>query len=379
MPELDEFYNASLEDMKKGYCMENDILTCLICGETMEKGIIYQEASAFFEAEKYMKMHIEKKHGSVFDFLINLDKKVTGLSEHQQSLIKLFYEGKSNNEIQEELKIGSTSTIRNHRFLLREKERQSKIFLLLMELLNSQNKIKSKPVEPHKTAKMVDDRYKVSEDENEKLLSRYFPEGLDGPLKTFHMKEKSKIVVLRELAKRFHEERTYTEKEVNELLKAAYEDYATLRRYLIEYGFMDRKADCSAYWVKEKTEKRHKEMDRRRELKMEYKELKTEGGVYQVRNTKNNKLLVLATPNFKTMDHKKISLKGGTFFPYKELEKEIAIYGPDAFVFEILETLEEKEDSLFGKKDELKKMHEKWLEKLQPYGDKGYNIPKYKA
>jgi hypothetical protein len=345
----------------------------------MEKGIIYQESNVFYEAEKYMKMHIEKQHGSVFDLLINLDKKVTGLSEHQQSLIKLFYEGKSNNEIQEELKIGSTSTIRNHRFLLREKERQSKIFLVLMELLNSQNTVRSKPVEPHKTAKMVDDRYKVTEDENEKLLARYFPEGLDGPLKTFHMKEKSKIVVLRELAKRFHEGRTYTEKEVNEILKAAYEDYATLRRYLIEYGFMDRKADCSAYWVKEKTEKRDKEMDRRRELKMEYKELKTEGGVYQVRNTKNNKILVLATPNFKTINGKEVSLRRGTFFPYKELEKEIAIYGPDAFIFEILETLEEKEDSPFSKKDELKKMEEKWLEKLQPYGDKGYNIQKFKA
>jgi hypothetical protein len=37
---------------------------------------------------------------------------------------------------------------------------------------------------------------------------------------------------------------------VNEILKNAYEDYATLRRYLIEYDFMDRKADGSQYRLK---------------------------------------------------------------------------------------------------------------------------------
>ena len=36
-----------------------------------------------------------------------------------------------------------------------------------------------------------------------------------------------------------------------EILKRIYEDNATIRRYLIEYGFLDRSKDCSKYWVKE--------------------------------------------------------------------------------------------------------------------------------
>jgi len=28
-------------------------------------------------------------------------------------------------------------------------------------------------------------------------------------------------------------------------------DHATLRRYLIEYGFLERTQDCGTYWVKE--------------------------------------------------------------------------------------------------------------------------------
>lgn len=38
------------------------------------------------------------------------------------------------------------------------------------------------------------------------------------------------------------------EREVNEILKGIYPDFASLRRYLIEYGFFERTRDGSAYW-----------------------------------------------------------------------------------------------------------------------------------
>ncbi len=34
------------------------------------------------------------------------------------------------------------------------------------------------------------------------------------------------------------------------ILKPIYHDYVMIRRYLIEYGFLDRHRDGSAYWVK---------------------------------------------------------------------------------------------------------------------------------
>lgn len=39
-------------------------------------------------------------------------------------------------------------------------------------------------------------------------------------------------------------------KEFNEIIKTAYYDYVTVRRFLIEYGFLDRKPDGSQYWLK---------------------------------------------------------------------------------------------------------------------------------
>jgi len=63
-------------------------------------------------------------------------------------------------------------------------------------------------------------------------------------------KEKKKIVILKKISGQFEESRHYSEKEINTILKAIFEDYATIRRYLIEYGFMMRTTDCKEYWIK---------------------------------------------------------------------------------------------------------------------------------
>ena len=48
----------------------------------------------------------------------------------------------------------------------------------------------------------------------------------------------------------FEKEKKYTEQEVSEILKNLYDDFATLRRYFIEYGFMARSKDGLQYWLK---------------------------------------------------------------------------------------------------------------------------------
>ena len=61
---------------------------------------------------------------------------------------------------------------------------------------------------------------------------------------SFPRKEKRKIAVLRHIASYFQNGIRYTEKEVNERLATFWkEDYVTLRRYLIEYGYLDREDD----------------------------------------------------------------------------------------------------------------------------------------
>ncbi|MBN2693149.1 DUF2087 domain-containing protein [bacterium] len=244
---LDSVFNSSFDELLNGYKEEQNFYTCLFCGKKFEKGIIYNCDNIFMDAEKYTKYHIKGEHGGVFSYLLSLDKKITGISEQQQSLLKLFYEGKTDSEIQKSLNIGSVSTVRNHKFQLKERERQAKIFLTLSTLLKDRKDIKDEFVEIHQHATMVDDRYNVTKEEEETILKKYFEGDV---LKTFHVKEKFKIVILRHIMRFFEKDKIYTERDISDILKNIYSDFVTLRRYLIEYGFFDRVADGSKYWVK---------------------------------------------------------------------------------------------------------------------------------
>lgn len=241
------FWNASLEELKRGYIQDRDSFTCLLCGKKIEKGIIYPYENQLYEAERFIRIHIENTHQSVFDYLIKMDKKLTGLTDHQKSLLRLFYQGKNDKEIQQELGIGSTSTIRHHRFALKEKERQAKTFLAMMELLKEKDQNAPGFVPIHKTATMVDERYNVTRDEQEKIVKQYFSEGA---LTKFPTREKQRLVILREITRQLKTDHIYDEQELNQDLKEFYEDYALIRRYLFEYGFLDRKPDGSQYWLK---------------------------------------------------------------------------------------------------------------------------------
>jgi len=112
MKDTELFEHASIQELKKGYLEDEHCYTCLLCNKTIEKGIIYPHNNQLFEAKKMMQTHINDEHKSVFDYLIGLNKKMTGLTEHQSNLLRLFYAGKTDGEIQKELEIGSASTIR---------------------------------------------------------------------------------------------------------------------------------------------------------------------------------------------------------------------------------------------------------------------------
>jgi hypothetical protein len=120
---------------------------------------------------------------------------------------------------------------------------------------------------------------------------------------------------------------------------------------------------------------RMKKMDRKKELKMQYKETKTEAGVYQIKNTINQKILIGSTMNLKTLNGKKFELEMGVS-TNRGLQQDLKEFGAKAFVIEELERLKVEEDRYTNLKSELKKLEEKWLDKLKPYGDQGYNTEK---
>ena len=242
--------NSTLLELQNGYRFDQHAKSyaCLFCRQTYQQGIIYPMGEVLYEAEKAMLVHIQQSHGSVFETLIQLDKKYTGLSDIQREMLQLFHKGLSDKEILERSSSGSISTIRQHRFKLKEKERQAKIFLALMANLEN-SRVPMKDSHINKEEIVVDSRYGITENEREKVLQTYFKNGLDGAVDIFPSKEKRKIMVLQHILKRFDQGKKYSEKEVNDIIKTAHDDYVTVRRYFIEYGFMDRNSDGSQYWV----------------------------------------------------------------------------------------------------------------------------------
>ncbi|MVP01140.1 GIY-YIG nuclease family protein [Paenibacillus lutrae] len=113
-------------------------------------------------------------------------------------------------------------------------------------------------------------------------------------------------------------------------------------------------------------------MDRRKELAQQYKETEIEAGIFQIRNSVNGKIYVSSSRNLKNLNGKRFELNAGSSMQ-RLLQAEWNEYGEEAFVFEILELLEKEKSEFFDEKDALKKLEESWLEKLKPYGDRGYN------
>lgn len=70
----------------------------------------------------------------------------------------------------------------------------------------------------------------------------------DGRLKQIPTKPKSIRPILNYIYPSFEPGRRYTEKEVNQVLSRFHPDVTTLRRYLIDYQFLGREVDGSAYW-----------------------------------------------------------------------------------------------------------------------------------
>lgn len=105
----------------------------------------------------------------------------------------------------------------------------------------------------------------------------------------------------------------------------------------------------------------------------EYKERKKPAGVFQVKNTANGKVFLGSSLNLEgPLNAHRFLLTIGRH-RNEALQKDWNEYGPDRFVFEILEVVKVKDDPKFNLSDELALLEEIWIEKLQPFGERGYN------
>ena len=114
-------------------------------------------------------------------------------------------------------------------------------------------------------------------------------------------------------------------------------------------------------------------MKTRKEIHREYKERVKPSGVFQIKNIANGKVLLGSSLNLEGLLNRNRFMLRSNGHPNKGLQNDWNELGPDQFIFEILETVQIRDDPHFNLKDELTLLEEIWLENLQPFGTRGYN------
>lgn len=233
----------TLEEIKQGYTKDkHGFYHCNFCDAVFEDGEIFPINGHFYRAEKAIQIHIRKEHGSVFTQLLQLDKKSSSLTDVQKKLLSLMEEGKSDKEIAE-LTNTSASTVRHQRFVFKEKARQAKMYLALYELT-----LEGQMVEfINESAANVAEHFNTNIEDEQKILEAMTESIEPLRLKAIPEKDRKKIIILKKICENLDSHKLYCEEEINQILQDVFDDVATLRRSLLEYGFLYRTQDCRFY------------------------------------------------------------------------------------------------------------------------------------
>ena len=96
-------------------------------------------------------------------------------------------------------------------------------------------------------------------------------------------------------------------------------------------------------------------------------------GVFQIRNTSNGKVFIDSSNNIPGKINRHTFALNAGLHASKTLQADWKDLGATAFVFEVLEPLEPRDDPSYDYIADLNVLQELWLEKLAPFGDAGYN------
>lgn len=114
----------------------------------------------------------------------------------------------------------------------------------------------------------------------------------------------------------------------------------------------------------------------KKQLKKQYQETPLAKGVFLIRNNLNDKVFLASGVNLPGLmnRHKFQLVQGG--HPNKQLQADWNALGSDNFAFEIVDELGPSAGPEVDERAEVEFLEDLWLDKLQPFGDRGYNEPK---
>ena len=117
----------------------------------------------------------------------------------------------------------------------------------------------------------------------------------------------------------------------------------------------------------------------KKEAAKQYKNTVQPMGVYSITNTVNGKVFVGSSLDVNRIFNRiRFQLVLGSY-TNSGLQKDFTLHGEAKFAFKVEDYLKPKDDPAYDYKDDLSVLEEMWLEKIKPYGEKGYNTLKEHA
>ncbi|WP_254562005.1 GIY-YIG nuclease family protein [Dyadobacter diqingensis] len=117
-------------------------------------------------------------------------------------------------------------------------------------------------------------------------------------------------------------------------------------------------------------------MDNQKALRDEYKQKKFRIGVFQLRNLDNQKILIGSNVNLDAIWNRirsELNLGGFRNPPLQEDWKNL---GQSRFVFEVLVEIQQVDTEQRDYAREVRELEKLYIDELQPFGERGYNVKK---
>ena len=115
-------------------------------------------------------------------------------------------------------------------------------------------------------------------------------------------------------------------------------------------------------------------MTTRAELKQAYKDRPPQAGVLRIVNTANGKVLLSGSLSLDGKLNRHRFLLDAGMHANPALQADWKALGAGAFTFEIVERVQIKDEPGFDLEAELGLLEELWVEKVRPFGERGYNV-----
>ncbi len=114
-------------------------------------------------------------------------------------------------------------------------------------------------------------------------------------------------------------------------------------------------------------------MTDRKKIIKEYKQTVQPMGIFQIRNMRTGKIFIGSSMNLNAIINRFNFNHNIGWHISSQLKEDFEQYGPENLIIEIIDKLEAKDDPEYDYHDDLAELERMWIDKLQPFDEKGYN------